>query len=186
MRTNPLVRLLTLAVCCMAFTTSLDAQPRADRITLAAYLDLEDVQDPKLSPDGKQIIYTRRWVDKLNDKWESSLWIVNADGTRNRFLTNGSGAEWSPDGTRIAYLATGQPSGTQVFVRWMDAEGAASQVTRLTETPSDLDWSPDGRSIAYGCKKGICKVSPRSRRITQLVRPGDSYRGGFDWQPLPR
>ena len=142
-------RTIVFALCALAFVSPLAAQPAADRLTLAAYLDLEDVQDPKLSPDGKQIIYTRRWVDKLNDRWESSLWIVNADGTRNRFLTNGSGAEWSPDGTRIAYLATGQPSGTQVFVRWMDVEGAASQVTRLTETPSDLDWSPDGRSIAF-------------------------------------
>ena len=142
-------RSLALALCTLALAAPLEAQPADDRLTLAAYLDLEDVQSPQLSPDGKQIIYTRRWVDKLNDKWESSLWIMNADGSRNRFLINGSDPQWSPDGTRIAYLAPGQPSGTQVFVRWMDAEGASSQVTRLTETPSDLAWSPDGKSIAF-------------------------------------
>ena len=142
-------RSLALAVCAFAFAQPLAAQPAPDRLTLAGYLDLEDVQSPKLSPDGKQIIYTRRWVDKLNDKWESSLWIMNVDGSRNRFLINGSDPQWSPDGTRIAYLAPGQPSGTQVWVRWMDAEGAASQVTRLTETPSDIAWSPDGKSIAF-------------------------------------
>ena len=142
-------RLIALALCTLALANPLAAQPASDRLTLASYLDLEDVQSPKLSPDGKQIIYTRRWVDKLNDKWESSLWIMNADGSRNRFLVDGSEPQWSPDGMRIAYLAPGEPSGTQVFVRWMDAEGAASQVTRLTETPSDIAWSPDGKSIAF-------------------------------------
>jgi len=125
---------------------------RADtvgRLTLANYLDWEDVQEPQLSPDGRQVLYTRRWIDKLNDKWESSLWIVNADGTKNRVLVQGSNARWSPDGTRIAYLAKGEPSGTQVWVRYMDAEGAATQVTRLTETPSDLAWSPDGKTLAF-------------------------------------
>jgi dipeptidyl aminopeptidase/acylaminoacyl peptidase len=126
------------------------AAPRAtDRLTLDLYLELEDVQDAQLSPDGRQVIYTRRWVDKLNDRWESSLWIMNADGSRNRFLVDGSSARWSPDGARIAYLARGEPSGTQVFVRWLDVEGPPTQVTRLTETPSSLEWAPDGKSLAF-------------------------------------
>src|SRR5919199_1516759 len=65
------------------------------------YLDYEQVSDPQISPDGSQIVYTRRWVNKLEDKWESVLWIVRADGSRNRFLVKGAGAIWSPDGTRI-------------------------------------------------------------------------------------
>jgi len=120
-----------------------------DRIHLDMYLEMEDVQDPSLSPDGRQILYTRRWVDKMNDKWESSLWIMNADGSRNRFLGKGASAKWSPDGQRIAYLADGEPKGTQLFVRWMDAEGAVSQITRVTETPADIAWSPDGKTVAF-------------------------------------
>jgi len=34
-------------------------------------------------------------------------------------------------------------------VRWMDAEGATTQISHLTETPSNLEWSPDGKSIAF-------------------------------------
>jgi Tol biopolymer transport system component len=34
-----------------------------------------------ISPDGKAIVYTRRWVDKVNDKWESAIWIMDADGS---------------------------------------------------------------------------------------------------------
>lgn len=125
------------------------AQPGRDRLTLEQYLDWEDVQSPRLSPDGKQVIYTRRYIDKLNDRWESSLWIMNADGSRNRFLINGGSVEWSPDGQRIAFIARGEPAGAQIFVRWMDAEGAVSQITRLTEAPSSIQWSPDGKSIAF-------------------------------------
>ena len=118
-------------------------------LRLEQYLDWEDVQDPQLSPDGKQIIYGRRWVDKINDQWKTSLWIMSIDGTKNRFLLDGSDAKWSPDGTRIAYVTRGEPNGSQVFVRWMDAEGAVTQLTHLTENPSGLEWSPDGKWLAF-------------------------------------
>ena len=125
------------------------AQRPSDKITLADYFEWESVQAPALSPDGRQIIFTRRWVDKINDKFQTSLWIMNADGTRPRMLVNGSNARWSPDGTRIAYIAEGEPRGNQIFVRWMDAEGSATQITRTQEAPSDITWLPDGKAILF-------------------------------------
>ena len=139
-----------LALCALV-PLSLQAQETASDtlLTVDHYLDFEQAADPQLSPDGSQIIYTRSWVNRLEDKWESALWIMGADGSKNRFLTKGSNARWSPDGSRIAYFADGEPKGTQLFVRWMDAEGATSQVTRLVETPSDLRWSPDGKWLSF-------------------------------------
>ena len=125
------------------------AKTRTDRLTLENYLDWETVSDPQLSPDGAQIIYTRGWIDKINDKRESALWIMNVDGSRNRMLTKGSGARWSPNGDRIAYTATGEPKGSQVFVRWMDAEGATSQVTHVDQAPNGVAWSPDGKQLSF-------------------------------------
>jgi hypothetical protein len=128
---------------------TVDAQNGDELLTLEHYLQWEEVQSPQASPDGEQIVYTRRFMDGVNDEWRSELWIMRSDGTRNRFLVEGSSPRWSPDGTRIAYLASGEPRGTQVFVRWMDDEGATSQVTRVEHSPSNIEWSPDGRSISF-------------------------------------
>ena len=118
-------------------------------LSLAQYLEMESVSNPQISPDGERIVYTRGWVDKINDSRKSSLWIMNADGTRARALLEGGGARWSPDGTRILFVASGEPSGSQIFVRWMDDEGAVTQITRLENGPSSPLWSPDGEWIAF-------------------------------------
>ncbi len=132
-----------------ALRAQMAAPQHSNRIALEQYLDWEEVQAPQLSPDGTQILFGRRWVDKMNDRWESSVWLMNADGTHQRSLVQGSDVHWSPDGKRIAYVAKGEPSGQQIFVRWMDAEGAVTQISHVTETPASLEWSPDGKSIAF-------------------------------------
>ena len=77
-------------------------EPASDTLlTVDHYLDWEQVADPQISPDGAQIVYTRRWVNKVDDKWESALWIMSVDGSHHRFLVKGSDARWSPDGRRI-------------------------------------------------------------------------------------
>ena len=136
------------ALACTPVLVAAQSTPN-DRLTLDLYLEYETVSDPQLSPDGAQIIYTRGWIDKMNDKRESSLWIMNADGSRNRFLVRGSSARWSPTGDRIVYTAQGEPKGSQIFVRYMDAEGATSQITRVDKSPSSVAWSPDGTAIAF-------------------------------------
>ena len=125
------------------------AQEQENRLTLDLYVDWEQVRSPQVSADGRQIVYTRRWIDKINDRWKSSLWIMNADGSRNRHLTEGSSPQWSPDGQRLAFLRRAEPSGTQIFVRWMDAEGAETQITNLERSPSNVSWSPDGKHLAF-------------------------------------
>ncbi len=119
------------------------------RLSLEHYMDLETVSDPQIAPDGSRIAYTRSWFDMVNDRRESSLWLMDADGSRNRHLLDGSGVQWSPDGTRILFTAPGDPAGAQIHVRWMDAEGATSQITRLENGPANVRWSPDGDWIAF-------------------------------------
>ncbi len=154
--------------------------PAPDRLGLDTYLEYEEVQDPQLSPDGRQIVYTRRSIDKLNDRWESALWLMDADGGHARFLVKGANARWSPDGKRIAYLAEGEPRGTQLFVRYIGDPGPATQVTHVTSSPSDIAWSPDGKSIAlrllvparsdWKIESAIAQYRPAGAKWTEPAR----------------
>ena len=147
-------RTVTLALTALAavvagLPAAAQEMPADDLLTVGHYLDMERVSDPRISPDGSQVVFTRSWVDKMEDRFESAVRIMDADGGRQRTLLEGSNPRWSPDGTRIAYLAEGEPEGQQIFVRWMDAEGATSQITRETEAPTNFQWSPDGAHIYF-------------------------------------
>ena len=148
-----------------------------DRLTIDLYLDWEFVATPQISPDGSQIVYTRRWTDKVNDRYESEVWIMNADGSKNRYLLKGGSPVWSPDGKRIAYIAAGQPQGSQIFVKWMDT-GEETQLTRVERGAGGIQWSPDGKRIAF--TMGVPATSQRiSIRMPQ--RPA-----GAKWIDPPR
>lgn len=173
------MRRLILALALASLPAAMAAQnPVAnDRLNLDLYWEFETVSDPQLSPDGAQIIYTRGWIDKVNDKRESSLWIMNADGSKNRFLVRGSGARWSPTGDRIAYTAQGEPKGSQIFVRYMDAEGATSQVTRVEKSPTGVTWSPDGTRLGF-----VMSVESKNSWPIKMPRAPE----GAKWTEAPR
>jgi dipeptidyl aminopeptidase/acylaminoacyl peptidase len=123
--------------------------PSANRFTTDHYFELERVTNAQIAPDGARIVYAREHVSRLEDKWEQEVWIMNADGSQHRFLAKGSNPRWAPDSKRILYLGDGEPKGTQVFVRWIDAEGPATQITHATEKVADAQWAPDGKMIAF-------------------------------------
>ena len=142
---------LTLLLTPILLPAVLAAQNEPDgTLKLVTYLDWETVSNPQISPDGSEIIFTKGWVDKINDRRSSSIYIMNADGSRMRVLVeDGSSPKWSPSGDRILYTAGTESEGTEIFVRWMDDEGAASQITHLENSPGNVEWSPDGTQIAF-------------------------------------
>ncbi|MCZ6917914.1 MAG: S9 family peptidase [Gemmatimonadetes bacterium] len=134
------------------------------RLALEQYLQIEGVSSPRMSPDGRQIVYVRQWIDPVTDTRRSGLWIMNGDGSQNRSLNQGGSPRWSPSGDRLAFLACGTPGGDpgalidcegasrqQIYVRIMDGPGAGAitQISRLTEAASNIAWAPDGSRIAF-------------------------------------
>jgi len=127
------------------------AQDTSHKLTAMDEFQLQAATDPQISPDGKKIVYVRRFADPMTDRRYSNLWIINADGAEHRPLTTGNrndtSPRWSPDGTRVAYLSEVEEK-AQIFVRWMDT-GQTARITNLTQAPEAIVWSPDGRMISY-------------------------------------
>ncbi|MFT3976099.1 MAG: S9 family peptidase [Sphingomonas bacterium] len=148
MRLIAALLLATATVPALAETPSAtDAPSRA--FTGSDLFQLSIAADPQISPDGRTIVYVRRSGDVMTDRMKSSLWLIDvASGRQTPFAASGSGPRWSPDGTRIAYVAADGASGTQLFVRYLSG-GAASAVTSMPDSPNGLSWSPDGRRLAY-------------------------------------
>lgn len=113
--------------------------------------DLEWADAPSISPDGRRIVYQRKFFDIMKDRRRANLWLVEADSGKQRPLTSGAysdgAAVWSPGGDRIAWVSDRDGS-AQIWLRWMDS-GQQAPVSRLSEAPSNLAWSPDGRWLAF-------------------------------------
>ncbi len=141
------VQLRFVWLCLLLFSLALQATD-TPRLTLDKWLEWETVSQPQFSPDGNYIVFQRRWTDKINDRYVNEIWFMRSDGSNKQFLVKGSAPRWSPDGSRIAYLAKGEPQGTQIFVYWIHS-GRHQQISRVTQTPRNIAWSPDGTEIAF-------------------------------------
>ena len=112
--------------------------------------ELEYASDPRISPDGTQVVYERRSNDIMTDSTRSNLWMVSVDGQRHRPLVSGavqaSSPRWSPSGDRLLYLQSAD-FGTDIMLRYMD-NGQTARLANLKDGPDALSWSPDGRWVA--------------------------------------
>ena len=93
----------------MAATTAPAQQTRG--VTPEDYFAFEFLSDPHISPDGKLVAYVVTKVDRAQNRRNSAIWMVAADGSRApwRFTTSPQSAtssRWSPDGRSLAFLSS--------------------------------------------------------------------------------
>ncbi|MGH7593599.1 MAG: S9 family peptidase [Gemmatimonadales bacterium] len=172
---SPALRTVAL----LGMTTAVLAARAAaqDRLfTVDRYFDIERVASPRISPDGSHIVFSVSHVDPMKDAWVTMLWEMEVDGSRQHQLVAGSDPAWSPDGSRLAYLADADGQ-SQLWVRYMDAGGGLVQVTRGERSPITFRWSPNSRSIAF------TMAVPDTARWTIAMPRAPA---GARWTPAPR
>jgi Tol biopolymer transport system component len=128
--------------------------------------------DPSWSPDGTQIAY------RSERSGEPEIWIMDADGTGQRRLTEGLSPAWSPDGSLIAFSG---PAGLSLI----RPDGTGRRVLPHTEGGEYPSWSPDSSRIAFNSNLTGDHVMYIARadgsKVVDLSRVGEGWQ--VDWSP---
>ena len=157
-RNNYLVNTLrfiekTFLTASLMFVTvlSINATENFSKFEPMDVFDLEWATDPRVSPDGRTIVYVRKSNDIMKDRERSNLWQVSVDGTNHRPLYSGlnniRSPRWSPNGEKLAFISN-ETGSQQIHVRWID-NGETALISQLQASPSNLSWSPDGKWFAF-------------------------------------
>ncbi len=118
----------------------------------------------RFSPDGKQIAFIKI-PDTQTPFTVGELWLMDSDGANARKLAevdagHGYAANWSPDGTRIAFVVRENPEDEDANqssdalisnIHVVDVEsGASTRITNFTDGHAETPfWSPDGNTLAF-------------------------------------
>src|SRR2546426_12376408 len=122
-------------------------------MTIGDLITATRVSEPRVSPDGKQIVFTRTTTALENGRRNADIWMVPADGSAPpKELIAGEKSEnsprFTPDGKHIAFISN-RDGASQVYLA--DADGrAVKQVTKVSggvQSPLVLSW--DGKKIAF-------------------------------------
>jgi dipeptidyl aminopeptidase/acylaminoacyl peptidase len=145
-------RILIAWVVLLAVVPAVQAQTKR-HLTLVDLLNVPSLNDPQLSPDGRQVVYTLAQADWKANRRIAHVWRVQSDGTGTVQLTSGAegetGPRWSPDGTAIAFVAKRTGSDFAQIHLISNAGGEARALTHHRTPVSRLSWSSDGRDIYF-------------------------------------
>ncbi len=130
--------------------------------TIDQSLEMHTVSAPKISPDGKRVVYEQSRTNWEANAFETDLWLADvASGERHLLTTavkSSTNAEWSPSGRWIAFLSNrpaplpGSPADKrQLYVMPSDG-GEAQQLTKLENGVNAFEWAPDSKRIAVSAQ----------------------------------
>ena len=145
---------------------------------------------PEWSPDGERIAFLSHYGTISFDQQTERirLYTMAADGSDVRVIAPDRQplflrpVAWSPDGSRIAFVAFA-PS-RELAIHTVGADGSDyRQVTQGQRVVSSPSWSPDGERIAYAAVDGdevalytIAADGSDARRVTTIVGRQDGGR----------
>jgi dipeptidyl aminopeptidase/acylaminoacyl peptidase len=128
--------------------------------TIDQSLSMRTASAPRISPDGRWVVYEVSRTNWEANAFERDLWLVDATTGSQLRLAGGKGssydARWSPDGQWVAFLSNRPPlitggkaaDSTQIYLI-ARAGGEARQLTHVESGVSEFEWSPTGSTIAF-------------------------------------
>ena len=112
---------------------------------------LEYVSNPKISPDGKKVLYVRNFKDIMTDKNHSNIWIIDFDGKNNTPLTTGNKNDfdptWSNSGDKFTYKSNSDDT-VQLYL-YVLGQKSNQKLTNLQNSVSSVDWSEDDKYLVF-------------------------------------
>jgi len=124
----------------------------AEKLSLEKMGQIVRLADPQISPDAKSIAAIVSRANFEENRYDAQLLLIDTASKSQRVLVRDrrgiSSPRWSPDGKRLAFLATLEGR-SQVFALPMDGAGEAVQLTSAPKAVQQFSWSPDGSRLAY-------------------------------------
>jgi dipeptidyl aminopeptidase/acylaminoacyl peptidase len=156
------VSVMACAASCGGQTAAAAPGASAKIPTIDQSLEMYSVGSPKISPDGKRVVYEQTRTNWDANAFETDLWIADvATGERHQLTTTGHScnpAEWSPNGKWIAFVSD-RPgalpkSPAEKRQLWaMPADGGeAQQLTKMEKGVGGFDWAPDSQRIVFSAE----------------------------------
>jgi dipeptidyl aminopeptidase/acylaminoacyl peptidase len=121
-------------------------------MTFVDVIDLKRVSNPRLSPDGTQVLFAQSKADWKKNTSVSQIWRMNVDGTEIAQMTNSKDGErggiWSPDGKYISFITRRGEEKSQIFLL-NNSGGEALRLTNHKTSIQNYLWSPCGKKIYF-------------------------------------
>jgi dipeptidyl aminopeptidase/acylaminoacyl peptidase len=147
------IRLISGLALLAATLTAAAGSPAFDADSLLTW---KYVGDPRISPDGRRIVFVQAGVNRDRDAYDRDLWIAEDDRPARR-LTAGThddnSPRWSPDGRRLAF-ASDRSGKRQLHVLEFPG-GEPWQLTVDADGVGVFAWSPDGKHIAFTSRTAL-------------------------------
>src|SRR5947209_3363235 len=162
-------------------------------ITIEDLYKIKFLSRPRISPDGQRVAFVVTTIDKDKHEYQSSIWVVPAEGGEAKRFTMGKAdahsPAWSPDGRWLAFVTERESEASgkdekeqkkqgkgkaQIWLIPTDG-GEARQLTFMPHGASHPVWSPDSKRLLFSAGVGPLdeetedgKALPKARVIARL------------------